>query len=233
MRRLLLISNSTSFGSGYLDHCETEMNGFLGSKVETITFIPFASTERDSYVEKARERFERMGYGLVSVHDHVNPAGLIKGSQAVFIGGGNTFLLLKSMYEAGIIEAIRERVAGGMPYMGTSAGSNVACATINTTNDMPIVYPPSFDALGLVPFALNPHYIDPASDSTHKGETRQQRIDQFHDVCDLPVVGLRESGILLVEGDRMEIRGARGVKLFRKGLDPVEFGPGSDLSFLL
>jgi dipeptidase E len=232
MKRLLLISNSTSYGSGYLDHCEREIKNFLGQASIRIAFVPYALPDRDSYKKKATTRFAQMGYDIVSIHSSEDPAGIIKGSDAIFIGGGNTFYLLKSLYDEGLIEVIRRKVEDGTPYIGTSAGSNVACISISTTNDMPIVHPPSFDALGLVPFNINPHYMDPDPSSKHKGETRKERIDQFHELNDTPVIGLRESAMLLVEGTKMTLKGTTGAKLFRKGTEPEEYSPGTDLSFL-
>lgn len=232
MRSALLISNSTSHGSGYLDHCEDAIKDYLGDIWELL-FVPYASPDRDGYAEKAAERFQKMGVELRSIHTTDDPVNAVKDAEAIFIGGGNTFLLLDSLYKDGIVDLIKERVDDGMKYIGTSAGSNVACSTINTTNDMPIVYPPSFEAIGILPFILNPHYIDPDPSSTHKGETRKQRIDQFHQISDIPVLGLRESAILHLEGDRMILEGLTGAKLFIKGKEPIAFKVGDDLSFLL
>src|SRR5690349_16654741 len=172
--RLLLISNSTLHGSGYLDHAETEIRDFLGD-VKRVLFVPFALYDRDAYAATANARFTKMGYELSSVHDAKNPVRSVEETEAIFIGGGNTFRLLKNLYEFNLIEPIRRRVAAGTPYIGSSAGSNVAAPTIKTTNDMPIVQPPSFDALNLVWFQINPHYLDADKNSTHMGETREQR----------------------------------------------------------
>jgi dipeptidase E len=232
MKSALLVSNSTSHGSGYLDHCEGAVREYLGD-VKEVLFVPYASPDREKYEKKASERFEKMGYDLISLHRMEDPAKAVKEAEAVFVGGGNTFLLLRSLYEDNVVELIKQRVEEGMKYVGTSAGSNVACATINTTNDMPIVYPPTFDAIAIVPFDLNPHYIDPDPDSTHRGETRIKRIDEFHQLNDIPVVGLRESAMLRLEDDRLTLKGPTGAKLFRRGEDPVEYEPDSDLSFLL
>lgn len=231
-RRLLLISNSTSHGSGYLDHCCGNMDEFLGDEVRTVGFVPYAKNDADGYAKKARARFHRIGYRMRSVHEG-DPGDVIEESDALFIGGGNTFLLLKRLYDTDLLELIRKRVKEGMPYMGTSAGSNVACDSIKTTNDMPIVYPPSFEALKLVPFNINPHYIDPDPDTKHKGETREMRIEEFHQHNDNPVLGLRESAMLWVESDSVTLLGSTGAKLFLKGEDPGDYGTGSDLSFLL
>jgi len=232
MRRLLLISNSTSHGGGYLDHCESEILDLLGG-VKRVLFVPFALYDRDGYADKARERFERMGFGLDSLHRAADPVTAARSAEAFFVGGGNTFRLLDALYRQGVLDPIRERVEAGAPYIGTSAGSNVACVTIKTTNDMPIVQPPSFDALGLVPFNINPHYLDPDPGSTHMGETRELRIAEFHEENDPPVIGLRESAMLRVEGHGVELKGTTGARLFRRGMEPQELAPGARLDFLL
>lgn len=232
MRSALLISNSTSHGSGYLDHCEGEIKDYLGSVIEVL-FIPYAIPDMDEYATKAVERFNRMGCRCTSIHEKEDLKDALLKAEAIFIGGGNTFLLLRRLYDNDLVGLIGERVRIGMKYIGTSAGSNVAFRGINTTNDMPIVQPPSLEAIGILPIYLNPHYIDPDPDSTHKGETRQQRIDQFHELDPAPVLGLREGAMLLLMGNDLELRGPTGAKLFRKGIEPEEFAPGADLSFLL
>lgn len=232
--RLLLISSSTVHGSGYLDHCAEEIRDFLGgplaqSSVSRVLFVPFALADREGYATKARERFADLGYGLDSLADAPDPVAAVAAAEAVFIGGGNSFRLLRALSESGVVEPLAHRVAGGMPYLGTSAGSNVACPTIRTTNDMPIVEPPSFDALGLVGFQINPHYLDPDPGSTHKGETREQRIREYHEENELPVVGLREGAMLRVEGEAVELRGTSGARLFRRGRPPEERRPPARL----
>jgi dipeptidase E len=232
-RRLLLISNSTSHGSGYLDHCAGIIENFLGRDENTVAFVPYAKNDMDGYERIAGSRFVRMGYRLKSVHGSKSPEKVIGECDAVFIGGGNTFLLLKRLYENGLVSVIRERVSEGMPYIGTSAGTNVACASIKTTNDMPIVYPPTFNALGLVPFNINPHYADPDPRSTHMGETRQQRLREFHEVNSTPVVGMREGSMLRVEGNTITLLGSTGAVLMLQGGEPVDYNPGSDLSWII
>lgn len=232
-RRLLLISNSTQHGGGYLDHCAADMRDFLGPDVERVLFVPWALCDRDGYAAKARERFSEMGLGLDSVHDTDEPRRAVREAQALFIGGGNTFRLLDTLHTRGLMDPIRERVAAGMPYLGTSAGSNVACPTIRTTNDMPIVEPPTFEALDLVPFQINPHYLDPDPSSKHQGETREQRILEFLEENDRVVIGLREGSMLRVEGDRMELRGSTGARIFRRGTEAREVQPGTRLDGLL
>ncbi len=223
-KRLLLISNSTLHGSGYLDHAETEIRDFLGD-VKRVLFVPYALFDRDKYAATAQQRFEKMGYELSSIHKAGDPVQAVREAEALFIGGGNTFRLLKALYDFKLLGPIRDRVAAGMPYIGSSAGSNVATPTIKTTNDMPIVEPPSFDALGLVSFQINPHYLDPDPNSKHMGETREERLIQFLEENDTPVVGLREGAMLRVEHGEVELRGSTGARIFRKGLGPVEVTP--------
>jgi dipeptidase E len=230
----MLVSNSTLHGGGYLDHCAADMASFLGSSVTRVLFVPYALFDRDAYAVKARSRFEAMGYGLDSVHDVAGGAvRAVEHAEALFIGGGNTFRLLDALWREALIEPIRRRVRAGMPYVGTSAGSNVACPSIRTTNDMPIVEPPSFEALDLVPFNINAHYQDPIPGSTHMGETREQRIAEFHEENTPPVVGLREGAWLLVEEPGGVLRGVNGARLFRRGEAPIEVASGSRLDVLL
>lgn len=231
MRKILLVSSSRVHGTGYLDHCEAEMRRLFDG-VKRVLFVPFAQVDVDGYEKLAAERFEALGLELSSVHRAADPAAAVAEGEAVFIGGGNTFLLLTRMIEHGLMEPLAQRVAEGMPYMGTSAGSNVAGLTIMTTNDMPIIYPPSFDALGLVPFNLNPHYLDPDPGSRHMGETRETRIREFHELNDPLVVGIREGSMVRVEGDRADLVGEPGGKLFRPGQTPEERSAG-DISEIL
>ena len=231
-RRILLISSSTCHPTGYLDHAEPEIRDFLGG-TRRVLFFPWALLDRDAYAAKVRERLGRMGFEVDSAHDAPDPVRAVENAEAVFLGGGNTFRLLKTMYELDLLVPVRHRVWEGMPYIGSSAGSNVAGATICSTNDMPIVEPPTLSALGIVPFCLNPHYLDPDPTSTHKGETREERIAQFHEENDQPVVGLREGAILRIEGGSVSLRGIARARLFRKGEPPEEFAPGDRLDFLL
>jgi dipeptidase E len=232
--RLLLISNSTSYGSGYLDHCAGAITAFLRPSVARVLFVPYAAHDLDAYAEKARARFEAMGFGLESIHRAaVGPVGAVEDADAVFIGGGNSFRLVDALWRQKLIDPLRRRVQAGVPYLGASAGSNVACPTINTTNDMPIVQPPSFAALDLVPFQINPHYLDVASGSIHMGETREQRIAEFHEENDTPVVGLREGAWLLNEGQTLIVQGTSGARVFVKGQAPSEYAAGARLDFLI
>ncbi|MCK5940524.1 MAG: dipeptidase PepE [Planctomycetes bacterium] len=230
--QLLLISNSTMHGGGYLEHCKHEIEAFLdGSK--RLMFVPFALADHDGYASKARRAFADIGKELLSVHTYDDKVAALADADAVFVGGGNTFRLLSAMHHYGLLAAIRERALAGMPYMGSSAGTNVATPSIRTTNDMPIVQPPSFTALGLVPFQINPHYLDPDPGSRHMGETREERIRQFHEEHEVPVLGLREGCMLRVDGASMMLRGTTDARLFRRAAEPEEFTPPCDLSFLL
>lgn len=226
--RLLLISNSTLHGSGYLDHAEAEIRDFLGD-VKRILFVPYALADRDKYAATAQARFQKMGYELTSIHTAANSQQAVQETDAMFIGGGNTFRLLKALYDLDLLDAIRDRVDRGMPYIGSSAGSVVACPTIKTTNDMPIVQPSSFDALGLVSFQINAHYIDADPNSKHMGETREERLIQFLEENNTPVVGLREGAMLRVENGESVLRGSFGARIFRRGFEPVEISTGAKL----
>lgn len=230
--RLLLISNSTNHGGGFLDHCADEIKDFLGS-VKSILFVPYALHDLNGYAARTRERYAKMGIEVRSIHEFQDPAEGVRTASAIHIGGGNTFRLLKRLYDEKVISAIREKVKNGMPYIGASAGINVATVSIKTTNDMPIAYPPTFDAFGLVPFNINPHYIDPDPNSTHQGETREQRINEFHEMNDTVVVGLREGAWLRIEGASVMLGGINGAKIFKKNELPSEFKPGANLDFLL
>jgi dipeptidase E len=227
-KRVLLISNSTLYGSGYLDHAESEIRDFLGD-VRGVLFVPYALYDRDAYAAMARQRFRKMGYDLTSIHTSRSPRDAVGEADAVFIGGGNTFRLLKALYDFGILNSIRDRVNNGIPYIGSSAGSNVAGPTIRTTKDMPIVQPPSFDALGLVPFQISPHFQDPDPNSKHMGETQEERILQFLEENATPVAGLREGAMVRVENGATTLKGSSGARIFCKGLEPVETLPGARL----
>jgi dipeptidase E len=230
-KRVLLISNSTLYGSGYLDHAEEEIGDFLG-KIAEVLFVPFALYNRDAYASTARERFQKMGYGLESIHTATDAQQAVHDAEAIFIGGGNTFRLLRALYDADILRPIRRRVSEGIPYIGSSAGSNVAGPTIKTTKDMPIVQPPSFEALGLVPFQISPHFLDPDPNSTHMGETQEERILQFLEENDTPVAGLREGAMVRAENGSHILKGSSGARIFRKGHEPVETKPGEKLDHL-
>ncbi|MEU0809780.1 dipeptidase PepE [Streptomyces sp. NPDC005970] len=232
--RLLLLSNSTAPGHGYLEHAREEIGALLDG-VRRLVFVPYALADRDGYTAQVAKALEPLGIEVTGAHTAAAPAELIGGAEAVFVGGGNSFRLLKALHEHGLVRAIRERVAAGTPYMGSSAGTNMACPTLRTTNDMPIVQPPSFEALGLLPFQINPHYLDPRPDLGHMGETRAERLEQFLEENDVPVVGLREGTWLSRDADdRLTLGGiAAGAVLFQRGAAPTELVPGADLSALL
>lgn len=231
-RRILLVSSSVCHPTGYLDHAEAEIQDLLGA-VRRVLFLPWALHDRDAYAKKVGERFGRMGYAVESAHRLSNAASGVEDADAVFVGGGNTFRLLKWMYALDLIAPLRRRAFAGMPYVGSSAGSNVAGSTIRTTNDMPIVEPPSFDALGLVPFNLNPHYLDSDPASTHKGESRDERITQFLEENEVSVVALREGAMLRVEGETVTVRGSGGGRLFRRGQATADLSTGDRIDYLL
>jgi len=234
-RRLLLLSNSRNYGQGYLEHAEAQIKAFLGGGVRRVLFIPFAAVRYsfDQFAESVRERFEQFGYGLDSVHASADARQAVVEAEAIVVGGGNTFHLLNQLYRHELLEPIRGRVNAGVPYIGWSAGSNVACPTIKTTNDMPIIEPPSFAALGLVPFQINPHYLD-AHPEGHQGETREERLLEFIEVNPaITVVGLREGSMLKVEGATISLIGDRAVRIFMHGKEAQEYDPQASLQFLL
>lgn len=236
MRHVLLLSNSTLHGRGYLDHAEDVLREHLTGRARRILFVPFALQDHAAYAAKVRERLQRLDCAVDSLHDEPSDAAMraaVLRAEALFIGGGNTFRLLKALYDAQLVKAIKSRVVSGMPFIGSSAGTNVATASIQTTNDMPIVYPPSFDALALVPFNVNPHYFDPDPSSKHMGETRETRIREFHEMNARPVLGLREGAWLVVKGETCTLGGTTGARLFQRGKDPLEYTPPADLSFLM
>jgi len=182
---------------------------------------------------KVRERLREMGLSVTSLHDVSNMSRAIEEAKVIFVGGGNTFRLLKGLEDSDLLNPIRRKVAAGVPYIGSSAGCIVACPTLKTTKDMPVVQPNSFEALGLVPFQISPHYLDPDPASTHMGETQEERIMQFLEENDSPVVGLREGSILRIEGDDVTLKGPNNARIFRRGEQPIEAAPGSNLGLLL
>jgi dipeptidase E len=226
--RALLISSSKVFGGGYLDHAEAAIRERLAG-VGRVLFIPHALANRDAYAETARLRFKAMGFELDSLHAAADPRAAVETAEVVFVGGGNTFRLLKALRDLGLLTRLRARALAGMPYIGASAGTNVACPTVRTTNDMPIVEPPSLAALGLVRFQLNPHYLDPKPKSRHMGETREERLLQFLEENDVPAVGLREPSMLRTEGGGVTLLGTASARIFRRGVAPFEVPPGARL----
>lgn len=233
--RLLLISNSTNPGEAYLDYPKNQIKEFLGEKANNAIFIPYAAVtfSFDEYEERVNTRFAEIGHHVTGIHRFINPVEAIENADAIVVGGGNTWQLVKMLQEKGLMKVIRKKVKKGTPYIGWSAGSNIACPTLRTTNDMPIIEPLKFKTLKLVPFQINPHYLDdhPAN---HGGETREMRIREFIEVNhDIYVVGLRESTMLLVEDDEMELIGSRKARIFKYGQEPLELSNEDDFSFLL
>lgn len=232
MKRLLLLSNSTNYGREYLDHAMSEILGFLGP-IKRLLFVPFAGNDRTLYTEKVKARFAKVGVEVDELIAHSGGGRAIEGAEAVFVGGGNTFRLIDRLQRGRYLEPLRRRALEGLIYMGASAGSVIAAPTIKTTNDMPIVEPKSFRALGLVPFQINPHYVDADPASKHMGETREQRIEEFLEENDVPVLGLREGAFLRREGSTLRLGGVAGARLFRRGTSPEEIAVGAELDRLL
>ena len=231
---LLLISNSTNAGEEYLKYPIAEIAKTLKG-VSEVVFIPYAAVtfSYDEYEAKVQARFNEIGIKVKSIHHAVNKRNFLRNAEAIVIGGGNTFALLKRMQEEDLLDVIHRRVKGGMPYVGWSAGSNVTCPTICTTNDMPIVQPKSFRAIGLVSFQINPHYLD-ANPAGHAGETREQRIMEYLEANrSRYVVGLREGCMLRIDDNGIELIGSRPMRIFKKGQPTYEVNPGDDISFLL
>ncbi len=229
------MSNSTNAGEGYLEHALQPISDFLGGKKVKILFIPYAAVtfSFDDYEEKVRQKFNEAGYELISIHHLRNPVSAVREAEVIAVGGGNTWKLLKMIKENKLIQPIKEKVLSGIPYIGWSAGANVACPTISTTNDMPVISPGSFDALNLVPFQINPHYLDVHPEG-HAGETREQRILEFIEMNPgIRVVGLREGTMLRIEDEEICLIGPKPARIFLKGYQPMETGKNKDLSFLL
>ncbi|MBV2366523.1 dipeptidase PepE [Streptomonospora nanhaiensis] len=233
MPELLLFSNSTNHGRGYLDHAWEEVEAFLDGR-DRVAFVPFAGGDHGAYTARVAAAFAARGIAVTGVPADAGAAGVLDGAQAVFVGGGNTFRLVDTLQRTGLMDALRERVAAGLPYMGASAGTNITAPTLRTTNDMPIVEPASFAALGFLPFQINPHYLDADPASTHNGETRETRLREFLEANDVDVLGLREGTHLRVRGGGAEVEravvggtavqpGAPGPAIvFRRGTEPFE-----------
>lgn len=233
--KLLLISNSTTPGERYLDYPKQEIKKFLGGKRVTALFIPYAAVtfSYDLYVEKVEERFSEIGHHVVGIHTFPDPVKAVNEAEAIVVGGGNTWQLVRKMHEANIMPAIRKKVLAGTPYVGWSAGSNVACPTLRTTNDMPIADPKGFDCMNLVPFQINPHYLD-ANPEGFGGETREQRIEEFLEINPgIYVAGLREGTMFRLENEKLSLIGKRPCRIFRKGQKPLELDSSDDFNFLL
>jgi len=234
MKKLLIASTSTVHGKGYLEYILPELSNFFKGITE-ILFIPYARPSgitHDEYTERAQQGFDKINIRLKGIHTFTNPIEAINNAKGIFTGGGNTFLLLKQLYDHKLISTLKNVVENGVPYFGTSAGSNITGLTIQNTNDMPIIYPPSFNALGFVDFNLNPHYLDPDPTSKHMGETRETRINEFHTLNAIPVLGLREGSWLAVNGKKVMLRGALNARLFQQNEKPLELPSNTDLSYL-
>lgn len=233
-KKLIIASTSTVFGGKYLDYLLPSLSTHF-KDCKAILFIPYAQPggiSYDDYTKKVKVAFATIDINVKGIHEYQNPIDAINNAEAIFTGGGNTFLLVTKLYEKGILEPMKKVLENGIPYLGTSAGSNITGVSMKTTNDMPIIYPPSFVTLGLIPFNVNPHYIDADASSNHMGETREQRINEFHTINSLPVLGLREGSWLLVNNDKIILKGNLTARLFLQNQLPQEIESDSDLSYL-
>jgi dipeptidase E len=234
MKHLLIASTSTLHGSGYLNYILDELTVFF-KDANSILFIPYArpsGISHEEYTHKVTEAFSKINKKVKGIHEFENPVDAIKNAEAIFVGGGNTFVLTNQLYKSNLIEVLQNAIKNGTPYLGTSAGSNICGLTIKTTNDMPIVYPPSFNALAVVPFNINPHYLDPDTKSNHMGETRETRIKEFHGFNTPPVIGLREGSWLQVNGNSILLKGQLSARIFEHNKAPYEVETGTELSHL-
>lgn len=233
MKNVLLASTSSLFGESYLAYLQPELKT-LFEGVHEIIFIPFArpgGVSHDDYTEVAFKFFATLGIAVKGLHTFANPADAIRNAQGVFTGGGNTFVLVKQLHELQLMDVLKQAIEAGTPYLGTSAGSNIGGMNMQNTNDMPIVYPPDFTTMGLVPFNINAHYLDPDPNSKHNGETRETRIKEFHVFNSIPVVGLREGSWVRVKGTDIRTEGSLPSRIFQVGIAPVELQPGTELLF--
>lgn len=234
MKNILIASTSTLHDGGYLEYLLPELSAHF-ENAKTILFIPYArpsGISHEDYTKKVSEAFAKININVKGIHEFENPEEAINNAEGIFTGGGNTFLLVSQLYKNKVMQVLAEAVKNGIPYLGTSAGSNITGLTMQTTNDMPIIYPPSFQTLGLVPFNLNPHYLDPDLNSKHMGETRETRIKEFHSFNAIPVLGLREGSWLEVKGNKITLKGSLKARLFKQNQNPEELEPESDLSNL-
>jgi dipeptidase E len=234
MKNLIIASTSTIHGGSYLDYLLPVLEQHF-ENCETILFIPYArpgGITEDAYTENVRAAFLKINKKVVGLHSFENPAEAIASAKGIFTGGGNTFLLVTQLYENQVMEALAKAIENGTPYLGTSAGSNITGISMQTTNDMPIVYPPSFKTLEAIPFNLNPHYLDPDSNSKHMGETRETRLKEFHAFNSIPVLGLREGSWLDVKGESIVLKGSLTARWFTQNQDPIELEPETNLASL-
>lgn len=234
MKKLIIASTSTVHGSGYLEYLVQPLEE-LFSGVQNIVFVPYArpsGISHDKYSAIAQNAFNSIGKTVTGIHKFDNPKQAILEAEGLFVGGGNSFVLLNELYQKELIESLKMAISSGTPYLGTSAGSNICGLTMGTSNDMPIVHPERFDTLGIVPFNINPHYLDPDPNSTHMGETRETRIKEFHMFNDQPVVGLREGSFLKMNGDHIFLQGTLRARIFEANKPAYEVESGADLSHL-
>ncbi|MCR9182807.1 MAG: dipeptidase PepE [Flavobacteriaceae bacterium] len=235
MKNCIIASTSTVYGGNYLDYLLPELKHFFENTQE-ILFIPYAQPgglSCDEYTQKVQSAFEHIDKKVVGLHSFKNPKEALENANGIFTGGGNTFRLVNALYKNELMAALRESILKGTPYLGTSAGSNICGLTMQTTNDMPIVYPPSFKTLGILPFNLNPHYLDPEPNSTHMGETRETRIKEFHSINNLPVVGLREGSWLEVKGENTLLKGNFEARIFLQNKQAFEIQPLTELNTII
>ena len=232
MKKLLLASTSTVYGSGYLEYLLPELKLFFRG-VKTILFIPFARPSGISYEDYAKianDAFKKIGIEVKGIYEYKNSKEAISNAEGIFVGGGNTFVLVNELYVQNLMNILKDAINSGTPYLGTSAGSNIAGISMMTTNDMPIVYPPSYDTLGSIPININAHYLDPDPNSTHKGETRETRLKEFHVYNKIPVIGLREGSWLKVNGNEMILKGKLSARWFKKDKMHIELAPDSQIT---
>ncbi|TRW22043.1 dipeptidase PepE [Flavobacterium zepuense] len=234
MKKLIIASTSTLHGGNYLEYLLPALQDHF-KNCKSLVFIPYArpgGISYDDYTKRVADFFTKLNITVKGAHEFADPIAALTDAEAVFTGGGNTFLLVTQLYKTGVMTALDKAIQNGIPYLGSSAGSNICGLTMQTTNDMPIIYPPSFTTLGAVPFNLNPHYLDPQPGSTHMGETRETRIKEFHQFNTQPVLGLREGSWLDVKGNTILLKGDLPARLFRQNAEPEELEAGSDLSGL-
>lgn len=234
MKKLLIASTSTLHGGNYLDYLLPELKNHFKNCSELV-FIPYArpgGISHEQYTEKVAATFAQIGIKIIGIHEFNNPIKAIQEAQGIFTGGGNTFLLVTQLYQNNLMEVLKQALENGTPYLGTSAGSNITGISMQTTNDMPIVYPPSFTTLGVIPFNLNPHYLDPDSNSKHMGETRETRIKEFHSFNNIPVLGLREGSWLEVNGEAIVLKGTLTARYFKPNQTPAELSPETNLKLM-
>lgn len=234
MKHIIIASTSTVHESGYLEYILSDLK-LVFKDTKDILFVPYArpgGISHDDYTEIAAKAFSKIGIQVRGIHEFSNPIEAVKSAKGIFIGGGNTFVLVHQLYKNKLVDVIKEAVLDGTPYFGTSAGSNICGLTIGTTNDMPIIYPPSFKTFGFVPFNINPHYLDPDPKSKHMGETRATRIKEFHKFNTQPVVGLREGSWLQVKGNSIILKGNLTARIFEYEKEAYEVDPETELKNL-